>query len=47
MKKQTTKTDNYETPVSLTVEVGFEGILCESLNSTTDDFEEINNPYFG
>ena len=47
MNKKTWKADDYTAPMSTTVEVGFEGILCISSESSTDNFDEIDNPYFG
>ncbi len=47
MEKKNWKTDDYSSPISTVVTVGFEGILCSSTESSTDNFDEIDNPYFG
>lgn len=47
MNTKIQKTDNYVTPSSYVIEVGCEGILCTSPGGYTDNFDEIDNPYFG
>ena len=47
MNKKTWTIDSYSAPESTVVEVGFEGILCGSPEGSTDNFDEIDNPYFG